>query len=99
MRELDAFKMLSWVMRSECLNHRRTFSRGFPQLQEQMETLVQMIRLREPHIYQHTIDNSEGLEETMFFGTFTSLLLTFSIYEVDEDTCEEHMRETEQEVP
>ena len=52
-----------------------------------------MLKNRQPDVYQHAIDCSEGLEEVLFYGTFTSMLLTFCIYEVDCDTAEEYLQE------
>ena len=84
-------------MRSSTLNHRKTFSRGFPQMHSEIEDLIKSIEKQDKQLFDYIIDNSEGLGDVFFFGVFTSMLLTFCIYEVDvqscEDFCEKHNRQ------
>ena len=91
--EKDSFLMFVWLMRGK-LKHRRTFSTGFPQMREQMTLLIDEIKSRDAALYQHIIRESQGLDDVFFYGCFTSILLTYCIYEVDVDStknwCEEN---------
>ena len=93
MMEHESFLLLIHLMRSTQINHRRTFSRGFPQMMNELEAIIALMKSRDNELYNYIIEHSEGLDETFFYGIFTSMLLTLCIYEVDMHSCEDYLKQ------
>ena len=62
-------------------------------MMNELEAIIALLKSRDNELYNYVIEHSEGLDETFFYGIFTSMLLTLCIYEVDVHSCEDYLKQ------